>query len=356
MIATDDLEDQRCARISSQLLAGPPAGSPEEVVGHLLAVQAQDERGFRLAVRSRTSGLLASDVDDALSVRRSLLVTWLNRGTLHLVRPEDYWWMHPLTTPRLAAANARRLRQEGVNAAQAEHGVDAIVDAVSSEGPQTRQALRRRLDEAGVRTAGQALVHLLVASSLRGHIVRGPIIDGQHAYVAVRDWLGQPPAPLDPGEALARLARRYLASHGPASARDLAKWSGITLSDARRGLAAIADETAELGTGTVLTAALVGGLPRAPARLLGPFDPVLHGWASRAPFVGDHAGVVTTNGIFRPVALAGGRVVATWRLPGGVVTICPLERIPPGELDALAEDATDVLRFLGLEHRPVVIG
>ena len=90
-------------------------------------------------------------------------------------------------------------------------------------------------------------------------------------------------------------------------------------------------------------------------RLLGPFDPLLHGWASREPFVGSHAGVVTSNGLFRPVALVGGRVVATWSLAGGIVTLKPLEEIDAGALAALATDAADVLRFLGLPATPLVV-
>ena len=93
---------ERCA---AQLLGGDPAASAEEVAGRLLAIQAQDPRGARLAVRARSAGLSASDVDAALA-RRSLIVTWLNRGTLHLVRAEDYWWLHPLTTPQLRTGNS----------------------------------------------------------------------------------------------------------------------------------------------------------------------------------------------------------------------------------------------------------
>jgi len=63
--------------------------------------------------------------------------------------------------------------------------------------------------------------------------------------------------------------------------------------------------------------------------------------------------VATSNGIFRPVLLAGGRVVATWGLPGGVVTINPLERIATRDRKAVIEDAVDVQRFLGLASRPV---
>ena len=93
-----------------------------------------------------------------------------------------------------------------------------------------------------------------------------------------------------------------------------------------------------------------------PPRLLGAFDPLLHGWVSREPFVGGHAGVVTTNGVFRPVALVDGRVVATWTMPGGVVTIEPLAPLTRAVRRGLAEDAADVLRYLGLEPRPVVVG
>lgn len=75
---------ERCA---AQLLCGDRAGSAEEVARRLLAIQAQDPRGARLAVRARSAGLSASDVDSALA-RRSMVVSWLNRGTLHLVRAQ----------------------------------------------------------------------------------------------------------------------------------------------------------------------------------------------------------------------------------------------------------------------------
>src|SRR5215218_8936535 len=101
-------------RLTAQALAGEPLRSPEAVAERLLAVQGQDPRGARLAVRARTEGLTAADVDRALSEDRSLLITWLNRGTLHLVRSEDYRWLHALTTPPRLTANARRLAQLGV--------------------------------------------------------------------------------------------------------------------------------------------------------------------------------------------------------------------------------------------------
>src|SRR6202035_5052456 len=107
--------------------------------------------------------------------------------------------------------------------------------------PLDRDRLRQHLTARGVRTQGQAFVQLLVAASIRGLIVRGPMTGGKHAFVLVREWLGEV-APVDRDRALAELARRYLAGHGPANDRDLARWAGLPVRDARAGLSAIASE------------------------------------------------------------------------------------------------------------------
>src|SRR5207344_2381280 len=99
----------------AQGLAGPPLADPLAVAERLLAVQGQDPRGARLAIRARTEGLTAAAVDRCLSEERSLLIAWLNRGTLHLVRSEDYPLLQALTTPPLLTSCTRRLRQEGVS-------------------------------------------------------------------------------------------------------------------------------------------------------------------------------------------------------------------------------------------------
>ena len=333
-------------RLTAQALAGPPLRDPVAVARRLLAVQGQDPRGARLAVRARSEGVSAADVDRALSEDRSLLITWLNRGTLHLVRAEDYPWLHALTTPPLETSCSRRLRQEGVSEADAERGVETIARALAEEGPLSRPQLRERLDTAGVPTAAQALVHVLFMATLRGVAVRGPMDGNEHAYVLVRDWLGEPPR-FDREAALAELARRYLVGHGPADDRDLARWAGLPLRDARAGLTAIAAELRQRDDGLVDLAKRPPAEPLPPPRLLGAFDPLLLGWCSREEVVGPHKHLVTMNGIFRPFALVGGRAVATWRLAAGKVTIEPLQRVYKKDMAALERDAAAVLAFLG---------
>jgi hypothetical protein len=344
--ASPDDQAVTAERCAAQLLRGDPAGSAEEVAGRLLAVQAQDLRGARLAIRARSAGLSASDVDSALT-RRSLIVTWLNRGTLHLVRAEDYWWLHPLTTPQLRTGNSRRLAQEGVPPEDAERAVAAVRAALAADGPLTRSQLRERVAAAGVRTEGQAMVHILALASIRGLIVRGPAAGRDQAFVLAQDWLDAPPPAMSREAALGELARRYLAGHAPAADRDLAQWAGIGLRDARLGLAQCgavqrADGLAELPVNPQRAAA---ALP--PPLLLGAFDPLLLGWASRDPIVGPHRRIVTVNGLFRPFALAGGRAVATWNIARGQVVLAPFAPLDDKTRAVLNTDAADVTRFLG---------
>jgi hypothetical protein len=350
------------ARLTSQGLATRPGRSPEAVAERLLAIQAQDARGARLAVRARSEGLAASDVDRALDERR-LVVTWVNRGTLHLIRSEDYALLQALTTPRLWTSCRTRLRQTGVGDT-ADRGVETVRRALA-DGPRTRAELRDALDSAGVPTAGQALIHVLFYASLHGVCVRGPMRGKEHAFVLARDWLGPVmgagwtpertspqfvsegvhPAPSREA-ALGELARRYLVGHGPATDADLARWAGITLGDARVGLKRIARRLLDLGDGLLDLRKREDPAPLPPPRLLGAFDPLLLGWTSRDAVIGEHKGLVTSNGIFHPFALVKGRAVARWRVPKGKVEIEHLEDVPKTTARQLEADARAVEDYL----------
>jgi len=332
-------------RLTSQALAGPPLQAPEEVAERILAIQAQDPVGARLAVRSRTKGLSGSDVDRALN-DRSLVISWLNRGTLHLVRSEDFGWLHSLTVPRLATANRTRLKQEGVSMKQAEKGSKLIIKALA-DGPLGRNEIREVLDGAGVPTANQALVHILLFTTIGGSILRGPVVEGDHKFVLVEDWLG-PQEAVDQEVALAELARRYLAGHTAADEKDLAKWAGITLGQARKGIEGISGEIEENdGLLRLKKRRRTAKVPD--VKLLGPFDPALHGWTAREFLLpeGVERSVVTINGIFKPTILIEGQVAGIWTRPAGKVTLDPFRDMTATEVTKVEKETAAVERFLG---------
>jgi Winged helix DNA-binding domain len=341
-------------RLAAQLLAGTKAASVTAVVERLLAVQSQDIRGMRLTIRARSRGLDQSDVDNELEPGGSLVVSWLNRGTLHLVHRDDYWWMHRLTTPQLANVSGRQLENVGVTPRVAARGVDLIAEALA-DGPQTRANLRQLLTGKKIPAEGQAFIQIAFKASIEGVCVRGAVEGIEQPFVLAEDWLGKRPVDHDEDADLARLARRYLAGHAPASPADLAKWTGITLGRARRGFDAIAAETEAAQDGLFT---LVDGPRLSRARvsptLLGPFDELLMGWASREPVLDGHNELVTSNGMFRSFALVDGRAAGTWswsRTKGVQITPFTDAMISAQAMVELQRDARDVERFLGPSTR-----
>ncbi len=177
-------------------------------------------------------------------------------------------------------------------------------------------------------------------AALRGLICCGP---DPETFVLLDDWV--PPAePVPENDGLAELARRYLAGHAPAEVADLAAWSGLPVTLARRAF-----ELSGAPDGTQDCTA--DGAAAGPARLLGHFDPLLLGYRSR-DFVLDprYASRIQAGGGFiRPVVLVEGRVAGTWRLDRGRITVEPFEPLTAGARDGLAADGADIARFLGRE-------
>ncbi|MDX6673833.1 MAG: hypothetical protein QOH11_1251 [Solirubrobacteraceae bacterium] len=348
----------RRGRAARQLLHRPDGLTAGEVVRRLLAVQAQDLPAARRAVRARTRGLTAEALNAALSEERSIVRGWLGRGTLHMVAREDYPWMLALTAPTQAAHGRRRLGEEGVSEAEADRAMRVIEDALAGEGPLTRRELAQRVAAGGIRTEGQAMPHLLRRAVLGGTAVLGPMRGAQQTVALARDGLGAaPPASLAGRErdaALAELARRYLAGHGPATERDLAYWVGLPLRDARVGLHAIAGELAVLDAGLVDLAAGGESARRTGARLLPVFDPYLLGWKDRAFAIpSEHVQKVYMGGLIGPAATVDGRVVGTWRAVRRgdrlALDVEPFAPLPPRAEAGLRREREDVARFEGLE-------
>jgi hypothetical protein len=184
-----------------------------------------------------------------------------------------------------------------------------------------------------------------MTAALEGHVIESARAGREPTYALVDDWLGPPSEPPpSPDAALAELARRHAHAHPPAGPEDLAAWSGLSLTDARRAYTAIAAELEEV---EVLRrrAYVPRDLEPAPAavRLLPAFDNLLLGHRDRALTVAvEHArDVLPGGGIIRPAVLADGRVAGTWRLERGKPEVKPFR--PPGP--NVAAEVADVIRF-----------
>lgn len=337
--------DPRRARLSAQLLHRPPGLGVDDVVRHLLAVQAQDVPSALLAFRARSATIAVKEIEAAWQARE-IVRAWGPRGTLHFVHRDDLPWLLALT--RNDAGTRRRLAQEGVT------GDDllALIDgALAGQGPLTKAQLEARL--AG-RAKGQGVVHLVGLAAFHGLAVLGPLDRGKPTYVHTADWLGAPVTfEPDRDRALAELALRYLRAHAPATPGDLAAWSGLPLGTARTAFDLIATSLEAAPGGSRLRTAPESALPDpgADVRLAPAFDEYLLGWADRALILDERhrRAVFPGGGILRPVMLADGVIEGTWSRKGEEVTLAPFE---PEEQSRWEVEVADVRAFLSGSPRP----
>jgi hypothetical protein len=358
-VLSDDVV--RRMHTAAQLLHRPARRSPVELVRHLTGVQAQVLTAAGLALRARTVGLDAASVDRARVDERSIVLTWAMRGTLHLIAADDYSWLVPLTTEPSIANAHRRLKQEGVPDDQVASALPLISRMLKREGPLTRAEIAERLERHGIRTAGQAIAHLVWLAAAQGAICCGPERDGERCFVLVTDWLPRS-KPLDRDAALAELAVRYLRSHGPAAPSDFAWWSGVRAGDAGRAWKAIAGRLVEVvterGPRWVLRSK-TSEAPKGIVRLLPVFDEYVLGWKDRdlAALPEHRAKINRGGGWLHPVVFVDGRLVATWKLNRTAlrqtVVIEPFTPLAPAVMRGVVAEAKELATFTGV---PVELG
>jgi hypothetical protein len=313
----------RGSRLAAQRLTPATAcANAEEAALAVIGVQAQDLRAAALALRSRVPGLTRAAVRSAPLVR-----TWTARGTVHLIATSDRPWLHALFAERNSRVFGARFERFAI--AQEIRGMRSDAVALCSEQPRDRASLLRALVERGHRSLEQGPINTFVPwlSS------EGLIVTDASGLLHAAD----PPPVLDRDDALAILGARYVAGYGPSDATDLAKWSGLPLTEARRALAAA-------GAPTDIEAWPAEEPP--PCLLLAAFDTLMLGHRTREPFVAhehDHH-VLKGGGMVRPVALVDGTATGTWSIRKGRPEAAWFGR-PAGEATFAAE-ATDVERFL----------
>jgi hypothetical protein len=348
-------------RLGAQLLHQPQAFAAVDVVQRLSGVQAQVLSAAGLALRARTKGLTAQQVDRARTRDRSIVLTWAMRGTLHLIAAADYSWLIPLVTQPHVANAHRRLKQEGVPAGQPEGAVRQIARMLKREGPLTRKEIAERLKRLGIHTAGQAIAHLVWLAAAEGLICYGPDRDGEHCFVRVDDWLGKS-KPVERDRALANLAFRYLSAHAPAAPADLAFWSGIPMGDAQRAWKLIPVGVLEVETSRGRLWTLPYQNRQAPpglVRLLPAFDEYLLGWKDRDVAVDpEHRTKVNRGGGWlHPVVLVDGQVVATWSTKQSSrmlrIDLAVFSTLTPEQKHGVEAEAEEIAAFLGV---PVEVG
>jgi hypothetical protein len=336
--------------------------SVAQLLSEICGLQAQDQAAANLAVRARSAALTASDIERARLEERSIVRTWLMRGTLHLVAAEDVRWLLALLGPIFAQAGRRRRAQLGLDDDASAKGVRVIREALAGRGPLTRAEIAYALKQRGIPAEGQATIHLIGLAALQGIVCQGPERNAEPAYILLDDWIDRKLVrPADAGQV--ELARRFVAAYGPVGPDDLAYWSGLPTAQARTAWRLIGDELIEVkvaGQPVWLLESRADWLNESAARasivrLLPAFDTYWLGYRDRAVALSPKYAkrVHPGGGIIHPALVVDGRARGTWRSKrkrrGVDVVVEPFEALPSVTRRDLDAEVADLARFLGVE-------
>jgi hypothetical protein len=359
----------RWFRLRRSGLVGP-FSSPETAAAALAGVQAQILPAAGVSLWNRTAGLTNQTFDNLLHQKRSLVKLWGQRHTLHLY-PSQEW---PLIHGALAYQSTWWERQAVQNETELttyRAAISHLAELLRERGTLGRSDLRAadlRLDEEHLSSWGGVFASLV----REGHACHAGQVGNEGRFAHREYWLPDlewNPPPAD--EANIELAQRYLRTYGPATVQDLAYWRGAKVSDARRWLAALDPEIAQVPVDGQNMLALRTDVevlqetppePEAwPVRMLYRFDPLLLGLKDKSWIVEP----ATYNRVWRPAGhiegtvLEHGHIVGTWRYDwkggGLVVSVFPFDSLPGYVQAAIATQATGVAAFFGVELMDLIM-
>lgn len=233
-------------RLWNQFLVAPHATSAGDVLGGLLAVQAENPSQLAWAVAARTVTPSATDLAERLTSGQ-ILRTHVLRPTWHYVAAADLDWLLALTGPRNVRIFDSQLKDFGLGPRDLARLDGVVLDLLGDAPDRTRgevtAALRDRVPHLAEGGIGRLTMLLLGRLEIDRRIVSGAPREGEHTYARYEGRLERAdPDAFDRDAALARLTRRYFTGHGPATDRDLAYWATLPITDVRRGRESVAHE------------------------------------------------------------------------------------------------------------------
>ena len=223
-------------RLLNQQLIAPLFKNPIEVVNYMGAMQAQEYRLMRWAVAMRTSKpshkAFKTAFDDGRIIRLHLM-----RGTWQLVSAEDYWPMINLFAPK-AIAVTKGWMSSNKNSIPDEELMrvrDILAQTAADLGSATKEDLVRALAEKGISLDDHRLSYHIRMAEMSGTLCSGDLLTMKATYALTANKVKQK-MQMEKDEALAYFTHKYFQSRQPATLEDFVWWSGLNISDCRRGI------------------------------------------------------------------------------------------------------------------------
>ena len=339
-------------RLLNQQLICQQFSTPHDVVAWMGAMQAQEYRMMRWAVEMRTKRPSARAFEKAYNEGQIVRVH-LFRTTWQLVAVEDLGWMLDLCRDNALRGMAGWMHSNGVDIPHAEQEAiqQIFQDHLSKSRIAQKADFANALKDKGITMDDHRLSYHIRLAEYSGLLCSGDLFPMKHSYALAADKLPNV-LQISKEEAVAKLAKTYFRSHGPATLEDFVWWSGLNIGDCRKGLSAIQNELVEeRWKGLTFFRhqdSRTRGFRSGTVTLLPPYDEYLIGYKSRHVAVHpDHMHRAHSgNGIFWPVILQDGGAVGNWSAVGGKVQTEPFRKESEINEDALQNQVKSYNRFL----------
>lgn len=243
----------------------------------------------------------------------------LMRGTWQLVAAEDYWPLLQLCAPKAMAVTRGWMHSNHISiGADVEARVrEILVLTVADMGSAVKEDLVQALKEKGIVMDEHRLSYHLRMAELSGTLCSGDLLPMKATYSLADVKVGAR-TELDRDEALLTLTRKYFQSRQPATLEDFVWWSGLNVSDCRRGIAMMGNAIHLVkwhGREFYVTDdCRTRGMRRGRYLLIPPYDEYLISYKSRDIVLSpDHRHRAHNNsGIFQPVIAHDGVICGNW--------------------------------------------
>ena len=306
-------------RLLNQQLIVPQFNTPTEVVSHMGAMQAQEYRLMRWAVEMRTKKPSAKAFKEAFDSGQ-IIRLHLMRGTWQLVAAEDYWWMIDLCAPKSIAVTKGWMSSNKISIPDEElmRIRDILVQTATEKGSVTKEDFVQALAEKDIKMDDHRLSYHIRMAEFSGVLCSGDLLPMKATYALAAEKVGQRAAPIDRDEALMRFTHKYFQSRQPATLEDFVWWSGLNISDCRRGIEllehSIHIERYKGRDFYVTNNCRTRGFRTGKLLLIPPYDEYLIGYKSRDIVLPpEHRHRAHNNsGIFQPIIACDGIICGNW--------------------------------------------
>ena len=305
-------------RLLNQQLVAPQFSDPAEVVSHLGAMQAQEYRLMCWAVAMRTKKPSAKAFKKAFDDGR-IIRLHLMRGTWQLVAAEDYWSLLELCAAKAISVTKGWMSSNKISLPDDElmRIREILAQTASDKGSIIKEDFIQALAEKDIHMDDHRLSYHIRMAELSGMLCSGNLLPLKASYALTTNKV-KPKEKTDRDEVLMRFTRKYFQSRQPATLEDFIWWSGLNISDCRKGIELLGD-TIHIerwkGRDFYLTDdCRTRGFRKDKFLLIPPYDEYLIGYKSRdivlPPEHRHHAH--NNSGIFQPIIAHDGIVCGNW--------------------------------------------